>query len=431
MYAALHAPGNLPLLVECAGYFSPWIEEIEPGTVVFDIRGLSLIFGSSHDIAREIQRRIGIPANIALAPNPDSAIYLAQGVKGTTVVLAGEEAAALALLPLHLLGGDPQFAETLHDWGIRTFGEFATLPPLGIASRLGDEGLRLQRLARGETTRLLKVQSSPLEFHEESELETPIELLEPLMFVLTQMLETVCMRLRSCSLSTNEIRLNLKLSRNPAHDGTAGPSCALERMADHCVTLQLPLPMLDVKVFQKLLQLDLSERPAQAPVEKIHLELKPVEPRTTQHGLFLPAAPEPEKLEITLARIRHLVGSANVGTPELLDTHRPDSFRLTSLALAKEQHPAPEEPSLGLRRYRPRLTAQVICGENGRPIRIQSSKAGGRVIACAGPWRTSGDWWTNEPWSNEEWDVELSTGPILRIHLDLLLNRWFVEGSYD
>jgi protein ImuB len=415
MYAALHAPGNLPILVECAGYFSPWIEEIGPGTVVFDIRGLSLIFGSPHDIAREIHRRIGIPANIALASNPDSAIYLAQGVKGITVALAGEEAAALAPLPLHLLGGDSQFAEILHDWGIRTFGEFAALPPLGVASRLGDEGLRLQHLARGETTRLLKVQSSPLEFHEDTEPETPIELLEPLMFVLAQMLETLCTRLRSCSLSTNEIHLNLKL----------------ERMPDHSVTLQLPLPMLDVKVFQKLLQLDLSERPPQAAVQKIYLELKPVEPRTTQHGLFLPSAPEPEKLEITLARIRHLVGSVNVGTPELLDTHRPDSFRLTSLALAKENDPAPEEPTLGLRRYRPRIAAQVLCSEEGRPIRVQSAKAGGRVVACAGPWRTSGDWWTNEPWSHEEWDVELSTGPLLRIHLDLLLKRWFIEGSYD
>jgi protein ImuB len=51
--------------------------------------------------------------------------------------------------------------------------------------------------------------------------------------------------------------------------------------------------------------------------------MMPVEPRTTQHGLFLPSSPEPEKLEITLARIRGLVGAANVGAPELLDTHRP------------------------------------------------------------------------------------------------------------
>ena len=42
--------------------------------------------------------------------------------------------------------------------------------------------------------------------------------------------------------------------------------------------------------------------------------------------LYLPPSPEPEKLEITLARIRNLVGANNVGAPMVLDTHRPDSF---------------------------------------------------------------------------------------------------------
>jgi hypothetical protein len=44
--------------------------------------------------------------------------------------------------------------------------------------------------------------------------------------------------------------------------------------------------------------------------------------------LFVPLAPEPEKLELTLARIAHVVGQENVGYPVLLDTHRPDAFRV-------------------------------------------------------------------------------------------------------
>lgn len=82
------------------------------------------------------------------------------------------------------------------------------------------------------------------------------------------------------------------------------------------------MPVLDRKVLLKLLQPELNDRGPQAPVEKIWLEVMPVEPRGMQHGLFLRAEPVPEKLEITLARIRALVGAANVGAPELLDTHR-------------------------------------------------------------------------------------------------------------
>jgi protein ImuB len=464
MFACLHAPGNLPLLVECAGYFSPFIEETAEDTVVFDIRGLNLIYGTPEQIACAIERRMGLKANLAIATNPDAAIHAARGIAGITVIAPGREAEALAPLPLYLLGGWSEFARTLDTWGIRTFGEFAALPPLGIAARLGEEGIAMQRLACGQGDRLLQLSKEPLEFFEEFEPESTLDLLEPLLLLLGRMLNDQCARLRAHSLAVNEIRLRLKLERAP----------------DHAVTLCLPVPMLDAQVFLKLLQLELDARPPQAPVERIRLDLKPVEPRTTQHGLFLPASPEPEKLEITLARIRALVGAANLGTPELVDTHRPDSFRLTHLRIsqtplvragipAASQTPLvragiptisqtplvragiPERPvrviacptsfqkpaciqKLTLRRFRPPQHAQVWRGTDGRPSRISFSKGDGRVIACAGPWRTSGDWWTAEPWDREEWDVEITSataGGVLRVHRDCRRGEWFVEGSYD
>ena len=185
------------------------------------------------------------------------------------------------------------------------------------------------------------------------------------------MLNELCERLRFHSLATNEIRLRLKLER--------APSIAL--------TLRLPVPMLDPKVLLKLLQLELNERPPQAPVEKIYLELMPVKLRTTQHGLFLPASPEPEKLEITLARIRELVGAANVGAPELLDTHRPDTFRMgtvtinkraTSLLLARSSHSADS-----VRLIPRRSGAQTTVNPPGS----SHPMGDGSIVACAGPWR--------------------------------------------
>jgi protein ImuB len=435
MFACLHAPGNLPLLVECAGYFSPFIEETADDTIVFDIRGLKLIYGNPEQIARAIERRMGLKANLAIATNPDAAIHAARGIAGITVIAPGREAATLAPLPLYLLGGSPEFARTLDTWGIRTFGEFAALPPLGIAARLGEEGLAMQRLARGQGERLLRLSKEPLGFFEEFEPESTLDLLEPVLLLLGRMLNDLCARLRAHSLAANEIRLRLKLERAP----------------DHAATLCLPVPMLDAQVFLKLLQLELDARPPQAPVERIRLDLKPVEPRTTQHGLFLPASPEPEKLEITLARIRALVGAANLGTPELMDTHRPDSFRLMHLRILKDPQvgQAILSPAIGfgdkiarsicfqkltMRRFRPPQHAQVWRGTDGRPARISFSKGDGRVIACAGPWRTSGDWWTGEPWDREEWDVEITSataGGVLRIHRDCRRGEWFVEGSYD
>jgi protein ImuB len=86
--------------------------------------------------------------------------------------------------------------------------------------------------------------------------------------------------------------------------------------------------MLDTKAFFKLLDLDLGAHPPPAPVVKVWLEAEPAKPRAAQTGLFIPIAPEPEKLELTLARLKALVGEGSVGSPELLDTHRPGAFAM-------------------------------------------------------------------------------------------------------
>ena len=168
---------------------------------------------------------------------------------------------------------------------------------------------------------------------------------------------------------------------------------------------------------------------------KVGLEAEPARPRIEQNALFQPAAPEPQKIELTIARIAAFVGAANIGTPQLEDTHRPDAFRMVPFgSVAKlangEIRPAPEQPRTALRRFRPpQLTQVQVSG--GRPARLRSAAVQGVVEDCSGPWRTSGDWWTSDSWQRDEWDVALSTGALLRIYRDLKSGRWFLDGCYD
>ena len=77
------------------------------------------------------------------------------------------------------------------------------------------------------------------------------------------------------------------------HVGTGAPArpvAAQARQTFHR-TLRLPVPLLDAKVFLKLLQLDLNANPPGAPIVKIHLSAEPVRPRAAQGGLFLPPIP--------------------------------------------------------------------------------------------------------------------------------------------
>jgi len=410
VFACMHAPGESERLIACGQDFSPLVEQTDADTVTLDIDGLEHLFGSVHDIANAIARRTGVPVNVAVAANPDAAFYAARGFSGTSIVPQGDEAKFLESLPLALLSPSEETAETLVRWGVRTFRDLAVLPDLGVAARLGDEGVRLQQLARGEHERPLVPVDAQQRFEEEMELEYPVELLEPLLFVLARLLGDVCRRLEDHALAAIGLRVRLQL----------------ENAGEHERAIRLPVPMRSPRVFLKLIELDLEKHSLPAPVVKVTITADPAKPRTTQNGLFIPLAPEPEKLELTLARIANVVGEENVGSPELLDTHRPGAFRMQPFGVKQQRTARNACPAqLAFRVFRPPVAAKVQADF------LSATGIRGKIVQLAGPWRTSGDWWTSGPWSRDEWDIELTDGALYRIYCDAQTGRWFIEGSYD
>jgi protein ImuB len=436
-------------LIQCAQSFSPYVEDAAPDTAILDLAGMEPLFGSLPEIAHSIFRRsadLRLHANVAVASNPDAAALAARGFSGVTVIPSGKEAGQLGSLPIDVLWvathekeeaqkRNEELLETLKRWGIHDLHALAALPEIELSERLGQEGLRLQQLARGMASRTLVPVEEPLVFEESAELEFPIVLLEPLAFLLNRLLEQVCARLAACALATQELRLTLELENfSPSHRAET-----LQR------TLRLPLPMLDPKLFLKLLQLDLNAHPPGAPIIKIHLAAEPARPRSAQGGLFLPPSPEPEKLELTLARISGIVGESRVGSVELLDTHRADGFRMRRFApgtapLSPERKHSDAAENISavaaLRIFRPPLRANVTL-ESGEPAHVRCARkkeVRGAVLWKAGPWRSSGDWWERAAWARDEWDVALQNTDeiaLYRLVHDLLSGCWFVEGTYD
>ena len=492
--SALQESSAHAALLDCAQSFSPCVEDAACDTVLLDLAGMESLFGSLNKISRAIFDRaaaLGLKANIAVASNSDASLLAARGFPGITVIPAGKEAEHLGSLPVEVLFSDRLddeekksadcLLETLARWGIRNLRALAALPNVALSERLGQQGLHLQKLARGAATRTLVPVEVPLVFEEAVELEHPIVLLEPLAFLLNRLLEQLCARLGSRALATQELRLTLDLSNLtgiddesvntgiPSENDTVDNSknlwgqtpSAAQSLSNGAVRrseaplahnrhpkftrkLNLPLPMLDAKVFLKLLQLDLNAHPPGAPVMKIHLAAEPARPRSAQGGLFLPPSPEPEKLELTLARIAGIVGEHKVGALELLDTHHPEGFRMRRfVAEVARKIPPKKTPDAAeaqsavtaLRRFRPPLRANVTL-ENGQPTYLVCRKKDvqGDVLWKAGPWRFSGDWWEREAWSRDEWDLALRNGEAIsfyRLVHDLLGGGWFVEGTYD
>jgi protein ImuB len=429
-------------LLDCAQSFSPCVEDTAPDTVLLDISGLDKLFGPLPKNAREIFHRalqMGLEANVAVAHSLETALLAARGFSGVTVIPEGKEAEVLGSLPVEILfaGKDDSeeaegFLETFRRWGIRKFRELAALPEVALSERLGQRGLELQRRACGVSCRTLVPADPPLIFEEVTELEFPLVLLEPLAFVLNRMLEQLCARLNARALAAQELVLELTLENGRQLNSE---SSTFER------TIHLPVPLLDPKVFLKLLQLDLNANPPGAPVIKVYLRIEPAKPRATQNGFFIPSSPEPEKLELTLARINGIVGEGHAGSPQLLNTHRPQAFEMQRFMPSVTKNgnghcEASKDLVTALRIFRPPIAVRVNY-QSGKLSHIRSRRqthVAGDVLWAAGPWRSCGDWWEQDAWLRDEWDIAVQekNGIVLyRLIHDLTGGEWLLEGSYD
>jgi len=469
-------------LLDLGWSISPRIENTATDTIVVDLGGLNSLFGSDERIAQDLTQRardLGLAAHVAVASGIEVAIHVARGFSGVTLIPAGEESLRIGILPVHVLSPSNESLEILERWGIKNCKDLAALPLLDLSERLGQEGVRLHELARGAASRSLVLADPGVRFEEELELDTAEEELEPVSFLLGRLLDQLCARLQTRSLAATAIHLRFDLGdlfekdaelikRNSTSDTDSKIYKKL---------LTLPVPMRDSKMLLKLLRLQLQSDTPAGSIVKIILSADPSRKRPAQSGLFVPSSPDPEKLELTVARLAKLVGNANIGSPELVDTHRPGEFRMVrfkppineervrrkpklgvraAIEETKESESQSRQSFMGFRIFRPRLPATIEL-RDGYPSRVFFRGAYGNVVTVSGPWRTSGDWWREDSWLQDEWDIEIRLGSsssnginaragifasgsatpqqpqsgMYCVYFDSVAQSWFVRGMYD
>lgn len=375
-----------------------------------------------HRIAHLAERNVRVGG----ASTRITAILAARAQPGT-LVAHGRESHFLAPLPLSMLTVyqkiEPEVLQILQSWGVRTLGELARLPASELAARLGQEGITLQKLARGEDVQIFSTWHTPESFQESRELEWQLDSLEALSFILGEILETLCSRLHSRGLAAESVEICLKL----------------EGSAEYRRRLKPAFPMVRARVLLSLLRLDLQSHPPSGKITAVSVEARPAPPRIFQQSLWQPVTPHPEETARTLSRLAALVGEENVGSPVLLDSHRPDAFGLRRPPFeesvrnrqeAKEaKNGGPDQDEFSWQSCDTRLTLRRL--RPPQPFRLRAQE----ILHCAGPWRSSGDWWTvsqqSDGWSRDEWDVELAGGMVCRIFYDHHQKQWFLEGVYD
>jgi protein ImuB len=385
-------------LVECAGSFSPRIEDRSSNNAflcVIDIAGTEKLFGSPRTLAQNLLGRVralGISASATVSSNFHTATCLARGRSGSdvTITAPGQEGAALAQLPVSVLNLSEDHAETFTLWGIHTLGMLASLPEKELIARMGQEGKRLRQLARGQLPHLFVPLEPEFTLQEQIELDNPVELLDSLLFVIGVMLEQIIIRATTRVLALASVTITLSLEGGASHTRTVRPA----------------LPCNDKQLWIKLLHLDLETHPPQAPVLSLKLSAESGSTSKVQLGLFSPQLPEPMRLDVTLARIRAIVGEDCVGRPVLKDTHQPDAFRIEPFTVSSTATSAPDatRTTAAMRQLRPAESVSVtLCGE--RPIAFSFRQKRYDIEHAYGPWAAGGEWWNPTLWSLEQWDL--------------------------
>jgi protein ImuB len=359
------------------------------------------------------------------------------------VVPSGREAAHFSALPIDWLGASDALQERLTRFGIRRLGDLFALPRASLLTRLGREAALLAREASGEG------EEPPLPLPEDArlcealDLDFPIDRAEPLSFALQGLLARLCSRLAARQLAVGELELEL---------GLEGGARDLRRIG-------LSAPSRDPKLLLRLARSALEAQPTGAPVLSLRLTALGAETARDQLDLFRPAGPAPTALAAVLNELRALCGEERVGAPSLPNDFHPDALALTPFRPERARrvdparanrpglvrdggrgpdelrspaaHCAQQDRLPALRQLRPALPAQVrLRGE--LPQQVTSAIARGRVVQLAGPWRTTGAWWSREGrFAYDSFDAQLSDGTLLRLRLDRVRNRWEIDAIYD
>jgi protein ImuB len=460
------------VLFEAMGQFSPRIEaricEADWGCVV-DLAGTARLLGDSLAVGEQLVRclaELGFAGFCCVAANADAGLSVARFGAWSSGILkessrfllqtvlprsraaqevrvrvmeCGQEGWALGGLPVAVLRLEAEMKERFAIWGVRTLGELAGLPETALIVRVGQGGKTLRLRARGELPYLMRPVEEEARLEEVRELEEPVETLEPLLFLIQEMLELLLKRVvgRALALASVTISFGLEVVRDRilGVDGLVAQSQkrAVES-SDNDVpeefsrTVRPAVATVDRHLLMKMLQLDLEANPAPGAVVRVRVAAEAGDASRIQLG-------------DTYARLVSLVGDQNVGRVRLLDTHAAEGFVLERFRLPSAEYKACESrtkyamPVTALRRLRPAM--QVRVSMKGQEI-LGFWMDGRRfeVVRCFGPWRSSGAWWAGDGWSEDSWDLATrceADGEVMICLLghDLVRDDWLLAGIYD
>ena len=341
----------LERLAAWARQYSSLVHVLAPHTLLLEVGGSLKLFGDLPSLLARIElgvAEIGYVLQIAVAPTPLAATWLARIGRDTRITDASRLTGVLAKLPLSVLELAPESLARLEGMGLRWIGDCLRLPRAGLTQRLGPELVLTLDRALGRVSDPRAPFVPPAYFESRLELPGMVENTQGVVFALNRLTTELCGDLRARAAGVMQLTLTLMHPHAPAT----------------VIELGLVAPTRDPKHLIELFRERLAPVKLPGPVEALVLHVATLLPLGTRHLDLFGAHPVPkESAAALIERLCARLGPQAVQGLAVVAEHRPErayahSSKTTSVFVTSGARPLwllPEPVVLDARDDRPWL----------------------------------------------------------------------------
>ena len=203
--------------------FTPAVQGLSLDEAFLDLSGTERLWGAPRGVGEALRRAVraetGLAVSVGIAPVKLVAKIASDLAKpdGLLEVAPDRVRGFLAPLPVRRIWGVGPVAEgRLHAAGYRSIGDLVNAPVSELERSLGDWGLALARLGRGEDLSEVEPYREAVSYSEENTFGSDVSSRRTLEAALVQHAEAVARRLRRDRLQARTVVLKLKLARRVA-----------------------------------------------------------------------------------------------------------------------------------------------------------------------------------------------------------------------
>ncbi len=408
----------LTALAAWAGQFTSEVSLAAPDALLLEIGGSLRLFDGITGLREVLHREaagLGYSLQMAGAPTPLAALWLARAARRRVVQRAARLPAALASLPLTVLDLPARTLRSLAGLGVADIGELARLPRRELAQRLGPALVDLLDRALGRRPDPRALFQAPAGFQRRLELPTPLPGGEHLDFVLERLLRelTACLRAREGGVQ----RFHLLFE----HEHAGPTRLEVGLLAPGREHARLWRVLLERRERLRL----------PGPVSAVTLAAAEILPLAGVAGdLFDDAAEGLQARDLDLIeRLRARLGNEAVTGLATVAEHRPEyAVRECSPAATGGERGAGGRPAQESRARRPLWLLpepMPLAEEGGRPL------LRGRLRLGNSRERLQSGWWDGADQQRDYFIAEDSSGVRLWVYRDLRAGRWYLHGIFD